>query len=601
MTPREFFNLLWQYKPEEMYILLWTWPDKRSHWFQGLDHAGEFAAGAGQTHDVYVGVGLSAEDHGPTRRATSDQVFGITGIGGDLDLQSEAHKKPLPATVAQALTILPTAMPPSILIDTGNGVHPWWLLKEPAIFANDTERKDAARLMLRWHSMLGRNAAARGWSYDRLSDLARILRIPGTLNHKDPKQTKEVKVLWATDRRYNLSDFEEFLDQEGIPDNEAQETAALDWAAQFDNKPLVIDLSRRIPQERIDAWLENDMRFKNTWNRLRHDLKDQSNSGYDLALACFGAETKMSEQDIVTLIIHNRNLHGQGHRTRVDYYQRTIGKAIKATGSAPAIAGGPPDALAAEVARLGEVADAPPTAQPTTGKVAPEGAPVATAGAVAIDTTTPLSEAAKDLLCAGIAKILETPIVRFVKLDGEKPIFHINLAGGRVIPCPGFLKFTSQQFIFGAIGDATTKRIPRFKPSVWIELSNRMLQACFIEEPTDEEDLVGNARLQVLTYIKETGFIANIAEERTHEKRRPFIKADGRITICTSDFVEFQTKTAKQVFTKTMATSWLGSLGAKKTRVRSGPKEDQVRWALPYPEFDSKEIRPQDANNEPAK
>ena len=377
MTPFDFLNLLWQHKPVELYILLWSLQDKRSHWFQDVGKAAEFAEGAGRIADVYTGVGLSGADHGPSRRCTSDQVSGIAGIGADLDLQSEAHNKPLPATIPQALTILPALMPPSLVIDTGNGVHPWWLLKEPQVFTSEEERKDAARLVARWHTMLGRNAAARGWSYDRLSDLARVLRIPGTLNHKDPKHPKEVKLLWAADRRYNLSDFEEFLDQEGIPDTEAQATAARDWAVRFDNKPLVIDLNRRISQDRIDGWIREDMRFENTWNRHRHDLKDQSNSGYDLALACFGAVAGLSEQDIVTLIVHNRNVHAKSQRTRVDYYQRTIAKALKATGAGPGVVAIlPPDALATEVARLGEVAPTPADGPPTTGQVAPVGAPL---------------------------------------------------------------------------------------------------------------------------------------------------------------------------------------------------------------------------------
>jgi hypothetical protein len=33
MTPLEFLNQLWQYKPENQYILIWTLPDKRSRWF----------------------------------------------------------------------------------------------------------------------------------------------------------------------------------------------------------------------------------------------------------------------------------------------------------------------------------------------------------------------------------------------------------------------------------------------------------------------------------------------------------------------------------------------------------------------------------------
>ena len=47
---------------------------------------------------------------------------------------------------------------------------------------------------------------------------------------------------------------------------------------------------QRVPQEILDGWLEQDMRFRNTWLRQRHDLKDQSNSGYDMALACFGVD-----------------------------------------------------------------------------------------------------------------------------------------------------------------------------------------------------------------------------------------------------------------------------------------------------------------------
>ena len=44
MTPREFFDLLWQYKPEEMYLLLWSLQDKKSHWFRDVGKAAELVA-----------------------------------------------------------------------------------------------------------------------------------------------------------------------------------------------------------------------------------------------------------------------------------------------------------------------------------------------------------------------------------------------------------------------------------------------------------------------------------------------------------------------------------------------------------------------------
>ena len=133
---------------------------------------------------------------------------------------------------------------------------------------------------------------------------------------------------------YNFSDFEDFLDEAAVPDPEAQERTAREWAERFANTPLTVDTNSRIPQEMLDAWMQDDMRFRNTWNRQRHDLKDQSQSGYDLALACFGIDAGLTEQQIVDLIVHHRSLFARSQRTRVDYFQRTIARANQRTGGA---------------------------------------------------------------------------------------------------------------------------------------------------------------------------------------------------------------------------------------------------------------------------
>jgi hypothetical protein len=223
---------------------------------------------------------------------------------------------------AKALSIIPASMPPTIVILTGNGAHAWWLFKEPYIFDDDDDRQAIASQVGRWHTLLCLNASSRGWAYDRLSDLARILRIPGTRNLKDPANPKDVVVHSFGERRYNLSDFTQYLDDAAIPDAQAQENAAREWAERFADKPLLINTDARIPQEMLGGWMAADMRFKNTWLRQRHDLKDQSQSGYDLALAHFGTEAGLNEQQIVDLIIHHRSQFAQKPRTRSDYFQR---------------------------------------------------------------------------------------------------------------------------------------------------------------------------------------------------------------------------------------------------------------------------------------
>ena len=76
MTPLDFLNLLWQFKPEEVYVLIWTLPDKCSYWYRDVAAAAAFVLNL-RGLDVYVGVGLSNADRGSGHRCTSDEVVGL--------------------------------------------------------------------------------------------------------------------------------------------------------------------------------------------------------------------------------------------------------------------------------------------------------------------------------------------------------------------------------------------------------------------------------------------------------------------------------------------------------------------------------------------
>ena len=570
MTPLEFLTQLWQYKPEEQYVLIWTTPDKRSRWFTDIPAAADFVAGINGDRDVYVGVGLSKADYGPARRCKSDEISGLCGIGVDLDMKSEAHgNKPLPATIDDALSILPPTLPPSILVSTGNGVHVWWLLKEPFVFDTDDDRKQAMSLLARWHTMLRLRAATHGWAYDRLSDLARVLRVPGTLNHKDPNNTKKVAVLSATCHRYNMPDFEELLDDAGISDPEAEEKARREWAERFVDTPLVINLSARIPQQLVDEWIGQDPRFRNTWERRRHDLKDQSDSGYDMALACFGADAGLSEQRIVDLIVHHRALHGRKQRTRVDYFQRTIAKATeKADGASKVTIDAPPDPRDQGSAN-GNGDDEPHPTDPAI---------------------------AKAHLCETISAALSTSkfrvqIIRLVKFQGKEPTYHMELIQGK-IEFPSFGKFTDYISVRNAIGGLTNGLIRKIKSKDWEPIAQMMLDACFIEECTEEEEFEGGARANLLDYLLETDFIPSIEGQRVQDQRRPMI-SDGRILVSSSDFKDYLNRTKNLGISGKAAASMLGAIGAKKSpRLRSNKFRSQSRWVLPPADFNPAEIKP---------
>ncbi len=556
MTPHEFLEQLWADKPSDLYVLIWTVQDKRSRWFRSVEEA---AAAVAQTpQDVYVGAGLSLRGYGPSRRCPSEEIAGIAGLWADFDLQSEAHKKALPATIPDALSIIPARTPPTIVVATGNGAHAWWLFKEPFVFENDQERKDAARLITRWHTLLRLNAAARGWAFDRLSDLARVLRIPGTINGKDPANPKVVTVDRFTNRRYNFSDFEEILDEAAVPDPETEERAAREWAERFQDKPLVIDPAARVPQEMLDGWMVQDMRFRNTWLRQRHDLKDQSQSGYDLALADFGVEAGLTEQQIVDLIVHHRNLYAQKQRTRIDYFQRTIAKAY---------------------------GKGPTTEAPQAAPSAPEDRP-------ADGNAMRGPELGKALLCEQISRVLGVRIVRLLKITGKEPAYHMELEDAK-IEFPHVGKLISQEAVRLAIAAAVGKLIPRIKPKHWEQLAQVMLDACIVEQGSVEMEWEGAARTYVAQYLAETGFIESIDGQTVQNQRKPMV-IDGQIAINASDLQIYVNKTTFQNLSVKAIASMLSVMGGKQMRVRGQRFREQSRWLLPVEQFDPSEYSARD-------
>jgi hypothetical protein len=133
------------------------------------------------------------------RKGTKDAVKAVGCLWIDLDA------KDLNGDKAEALKRLREfPYPPSTIVDSGHGYHAYWLLKE---VIEITEPEDVILI----ESYLGALSDALG--ADRsAAELARILRLPGTFNVKDPSAPMPVEiVLFEPKRRYNLIDFDDYL------------------------------------------------------------------------------------------------------------------------------------------------------------------------------------------------------------------------------------------------------------------------------------------------------------------------------------------------------------------------------------------------------
>lgn len=215
-TALEFFGLLYG-EGAPGWLTIWTRQDKLTRYFPAgrLDLAASQAVKLSRRGlDVYFGVGLRRENLGKEQRGKAADVCAIPALWADLDVAGPAHTSTaLPPTLEDALSLVGAfPLPPSILVDSGHGLHAYWLLREVWTLDGEEERRAAQELLQRFQATVQARARERGWNLDTTSDLARVLRVPGTVNRKLPQEPVLVRVLEAhPDRRYNPSDFEPYL------------------------------------------------------------------------------------------------------------------------------------------------------------------------------------------------------------------------------------------------------------------------------------------------------------------------------------------------------------------------------------------------------
>ena len=302
MDYRQFLHELFDTKPDNHYINIWILPHKLSRFFLDIDQAADYVATfLNKKIDVYIACGTTDKKLSKTRRGKKNDITGIPAFYMDIDFLTSI-KPNCPKDINEVLTIVKGfGWDPNIIVLTGNGCQCWWVFKEFWDFKNKQDRFLAEALNTRLQNTIKEKALEYGWHLDSTQDITRVLRLPGTFNHKDKRVPKPTSIYESSPFRYSdpENDFDEYLLK---PDENFLNPVIDNNQVPTVQKDLKINANASLPQEKFELLYESDEKFIETWNQDLPDLKDPSPSGYSMSLANMAACVGWDDDEICELI-----------------------------------------------------------------------------------------------------------------------------------------------------------------------------------------------------------------------------------------------------------------------------------------------------------
>lgn len=361
LSSKEFLDAFFEKVIPGNVFYLWTMPGKKTTCFTDTDKAAEFAV-KNKDKEVYFGLNPVSENIKANSRAYNDTVSAVTCFWIDVDIKHETHKKKnLPENLDEALSIIENVFPymPSIIVNSGGGAHIYWILKEPVILtkdeAGDKRREEVGTLINILQTKIKNEFERHGYTCDKTHDLARVLRVAGTVNNKIKENPRPVEVIKSTSARYTIEQIKSMLamnlQQEDIPvkpkeklkeekrvekETKVQEKKEINPADNIhveekDNPlKLVFNPNAEPPQMKLMAMLEMEPKFRAAYHMEEMKGKKKwSFSEYDMCLANYAANNGWENQEICNLLIAFRRLRGKTEEDRkkglrVNYITNTI-------------------------------------------------------------------------------------------------------------------------------------------------------------------------------------------------------------------------------------------------------------------------------------
>lgn len=501
---REFLGALFDGAPRGAAVQLWHRDNKKTYYFGNLDAAADHVK-SGYKTDIYVAAGLGAKISTPNKtRVPASSIAAIPGVWADIDVNGGPEGKTGAAPdFDDALWLATEFLAPSVIVHSGHGVQAWWLFEGgPWAFTSDAERQQAARLVHAYQNYLRSKAKEVGWNIDATHDLARLMRLPGTHNYKDPANPADVCILQHEGARVTIEGIGALCQEYMQSANEAMRRVT--------GEGIGIELrgDKAVPSFRVGQLMAVDVDFKNTWDRKKAGrTQTWSDSEFDLSLATRLAEAGCSDQEIADAIVHNRLQHGDSKNKsqRPDYIKQTIGKARLRH-----------DLVEAERESERQRSDA-----------AEQLESIAAQGSAAEPTRT----------VSLFTQLLGGPEVKELVQDSRDPDqarFRLALADGREVPIGTGSDLLNPEKFRSAFAVVTGHVVPGIKRDKWHKIVQALLHAATVNEETED-----TRAARGLTWVRDfcdRGLSSD--KDMACQAHDPFV-ADGEVFVPLGPFVHW--------------------------------------------------------------
>lgn len=339
MNYYDFLERLFTNKPDNSNILIHQLPLQRSNFYKDYKKASQFIDTiVNGPQNIYTTGGLLRQGI-TTGRGKKTDIIGIVAMWADIDIKTKDKPRGVDTIEDAVALVVGHGCDPTIIIDTGNGIHCWWIFKEPLMFKDDKERQKQELRCKRLQETIRQRAKKSDWDIDSTFEVNRVLRLPGTYNRKDPANPLEVKLVLDTGIEYGNpeNDFEEFI----IPENQMTVRENLGGIIHVSSN-LKLDPRAEPPADLFQDLVEIDPKFGQTFKGQRGEKdtkkwKDTSASAYVQSLSNYMAGAGWTDQEMADTIIafyrenkSNTNIEGTPNlqkALRPDYIERTIGLA----------------------------------------------------------------------------------------------------------------------------------------------------------------------------------------------------------------------------------------------------------------------------------